>query len=311
MSAHGERTLMRHLLDPDSLATLTREGLPEECIPSEELRPIVQWAIDYYFRSGMSQAPSLQALRAQQKGNVTFGSILDDHEIGIEEDPADSIEWALDDLRADYVHKQTQVFNKNLATEMAGAAADEREDVLNAFATDLVALALSLVRKDQAVDVRERAQELLLAYEGREANRDVFQGMRTGLSEVDEHTYGIHDGEIAVFAAGPKTGKSFALGWAALAEHAAGRPTALFTLENRVQMTLDRLACMATGVNYTRWQRGPASRPRSRPSGTGSRTSTRATRPSGCSSPTWVVARWRTWSARPRCARPTRSSSTS
>jgi hypothetical protein len=256
MSALGERCLLIHLLDADSLAVIAREGLEPEMIPSEELRQIVGWAVDYYFRSGRTQAPSSAALRGVEAGTTTFGAILDDHEIDMEHEAEDSVEWALDDLRSTYVHKETQRFNREFATDMAGAASDERVAILNHHASNLVRLSISLVRKDIAQDLRTAIAGTLLDYEDRETNRDQFRGMRLGLSEVDAHSFGIHEGELAVWAGAPKLGKSFALAWAAYTEWHNGRAAALFTLENSVEMTLDRIACMAMKINFTDWQRG-------------------------------------------------------
>jgi replicative DNA helicase len=81
--------------------------------------------------------------------------------------------------------------------------------------------------------------------------------MTFGMDLVDTHTYGIHEGEMAVLAAGPKVGKSTALGRIALNEWAVrGRNVVLVTLENSVEMTLDRLVCFHLGLNPRGWQRG-------------------------------------------------------
>lgn len=256
MSKLGETTLIQHLVDADSIAVLAQEGIPADAIPTEELRPIIGWAVDYFFRSGRTRAPSVEALRAVEHGQSTFGDIIDDNEIPLGEEPEDSIEFALDDLRSSYVYRQTQTFNRDFASQMAEASSDERLEVLAAAATDLVSLSISLVRKDTAVDIRESMGESLFDYEARAENAGIISGMQFGLEAVDSHIYGIQPGELAIMAAGPKTGKSFMLAWVALKEWERGRSACLFTLENSVALTKDRIACMAVGVDSMRWQRG-------------------------------------------------------
>lgn len=235
---------------------MAREGVPTEIIPDDVLAVIVQWAIEYYFDSGRLYAPSLEALRSATIGKQTFGEILDDREIDLAVEPEDSVEWALDDLRSSYIHAVTQVENKAFAKRMSDAHSTDRLEVLAEHATEMIGLSMRLARHDTIADMREQASTVMREYEHREATRGEFRGLRLGMPAIDAYTYGIHEGELCVAAAGPKVGKSYLLCWIALAEWLAGRSSCLFTLENSVEMMLDRIACLATGVPSTTWQRG-------------------------------------------------------
>lgn len=252
MSARGERILIQHLTDPDSLDTIAREGIAFEVIPTEALRPLVGFALDYYFANGRAKAPSVAAIRADEK----YANALDDAEIDIEVDPDDSVEWAIDDLKATFVYRQVGTFNKNFATAMADAEMADRIAVLSEHATELIRLSMSLESHQFLVDGREAMTERMLAYEAREADKGNIQGMTFGLPEFDSYTFGIHPGELAILAAPPKTGKSYFLDWVFLKEWQRGRSPVLFTLENSVEMTLDRIACLATKVPSGAWQHG-------------------------------------------------------
>lgn len=244
---------MLSLLDADALEVLAREGLTEEAIPTEVFRPIVAWCLDYWFSSGRSKAPTLAAIRSEPH----WANALDDHEVPLgDADPEDSIEWAIEDLRSSYAHLESQRLLKQMATALAEAEMGDIPVVVDEYADRMVRLSVSMVPRDQLADVRTAAGERLLDYEHRAATQAEFYGMRTGLSLVDDHTFGIHDGELAIFAAGPKVGKSYALALFALAEWRAGRVPALFTLENSVPMTVDRMACLQCGVDSQAWQRG-------------------------------------------------------
>ena len=248
MSARGQTTLIQHLTDPDAIEAIVREGLPEDCLPSEQLRRVYAWSVDYWHRSGRLKAPSDAVLVAE------FGDVLSDHEIDLVE-PEDSVEWALDDLKGGYVHRQTADLQKRLAVEMSEAETAERIEVVRDYSTELVALALEVARADEVVDAREAMAERLMAYEARSAG-DAITGARLGLPEVDVYTGGVHPGELLILAAGPKVGKSFMLNYAALREWESGRAVVLFTLENSVEMTLDRIASLAARIDPMAWQRG-------------------------------------------------------
>lgn len=253
MSALGERTLIQHLVDRESLDTLAREGLPLACIPTEELRRVYVFCVDYFHHSGRTKAPSIGVVRAE------YGDLLDDHEIDLSVEPDDSVEWAIDDLKGTFAHKEVASFNKRLATAMAEAETSERIEVVDAFASELVGLSMDLENHESKVDAREGLVERMQAYEARASDRDAVYGMRFGLPQIDAYTRGIHPGELAVLAAGPKTGKSYFLDLVALREWQAGRTAVLYTLENSVEMTLDRIACLATGVESRAWQHGECS----------------------------------------------------
>lgn len=256
MSARGERTLFQHLLEAESLETISFEMAYEEVLPTETLRPIVRWAIEYFYRSGCREAPSLEALRAVEVGGSNYGNLLDDHEIPMGEDPEDTVEWAIDDLKSSYIHKIVATFNKRLATDMAAAQSDERIDVVSAYATELVGLSVSLASRATHAEIRTAMPDRLIAYEGRKEHQGVYRGLTFGMPEIDSHILGIDDGELCIVAAPPKAGKSFMAAWVAYQEWKAGRSPLLFTLENSVDVMLDRIACMACSVSYGLWQTG-------------------------------------------------------
>lgn len=251
MSALGEKTLFAHLTEVDSLDTIAREGIDPKVIPTETLRPVLIFAVAYYHDSGRTRAPSEAVLRAE------YGDILDDNEITFDE-PEDSVEWAIDDLKGSYVSKEASLFNRRFATAMAEAQTAEKLEVLAEHASELVALSITVEDQSFHADAREAMEHRITAYEQREADRDRPSGMGFGLPEIDAYTRHVHDGELAVLAAGPKVGKSYFLDYVALHEWEAGRATALYTLENSVEVTLDRIACLATGVSSQRWFHGRA-----------------------------------------------------
>lgn len=251
MSRAAEVAVVQHLVDADALRYLSDEGLPESVIPTEEFRPVIAWALEYYYRSGCNQAPSVQALREEFTADL-----FTDRDIDLDEAPEDTIEWAVETLKGNWTLRQSQDFVKRLAMDINEAQTSERFDVLHDAVNALSNITIEVSRKSQQVDARHALTERIRAYEERKEAGHTVQGMLFGMPDIDNHTGGIHPGELAVIGAGPKTGKSFFHIVTAFAEWRRGRAVALFTLENSVEMTIDRLACFANGISPTRWLQG-------------------------------------------------------
>lgn len=252
MTTQSEDVLYLSLTDTDALETLATIGLDEEAIPTEEMRVVVAWAIDQFFMSGRTRAPSRAALLE------TWGQHIEDAKVELlpEDEDADTIDWAISALKAQFIHWQHQQFTKSSGVEMAQATAPDKISVLAKQANELFSLSMRVQPKHMQVEVSTGIEKALAQYEARALEGHSSRGMQFGLKEVDEHTFGIHDGELAVLAAPPKTGKSFFLDKVADDCWKQGHDSVLFTLENSVEMTLDRIICLHLGIDSRRWQRG-------------------------------------------------------
>lgn len=250
--SRAEDVLYLSLTDIDRLETLALIGLAEEAIPAESMRPVVKWAIDEFYRSGRKTAPSREAMLE------TWGTVIDDARIELlpEDEDADTTEWAIEQLKSQYVWTEFQDFTRNAVKLMASASELERVPLLGVITDQLNEMNMSLQNRQRQLNAAEGFSEALSKYEARTDDNHVRRGMFFGMPMVDDHTNGIHPGEIAMLAAGPKTGKSWFLNWVALREWERGRRVVLYTLENSVEMVYDRMACMHTGVSYRAWQRG-------------------------------------------------------
>lgn len=254
MTTHAEDIVFSLLDDVDSVEALAREGMPMECIPTEPLRQVVQWAIDYYFSSGRLKAPSKEAIRA------TWGHILDDNEVSLGDGTeTDDIEWAMDDLRAVYTENQAGVFARSLATTVFEADKTQKVQAVADAAYELTTLALAMSSKADVAEVKTGILDVIADYEARVLAGESIFGCTFGFPEVDRFIGGVHDGELCVFAAGPKTGKSFMLAKIAWHMFLRGKTVVLFTLENSVKMTLDRMICLHLGIDPDLWRKGECS----------------------------------------------------
>lgn len=255
MSSLAEDILFLSLTDTDSLETLVTIGLDSDAIPTEPMRPVVEWAIERFFESGRTRAPSRQALLD------TWGTVIDDARVELmpEDEDFDTIEWAIEYLKSQYIHWQFQQWLKSSGTAMATAEVHERLPLVSAVTDELFDLVMKMQPRHMRVEITDGLQRALHDYQARVVEGHVTRGITfgTGMLELDQHTYGIHPGEVAVVAAGPKTGKSFMLDRVAKeCWWTAKQDTVLFTLENSVKMTVDRIACIHLGIDSRRWQRG-------------------------------------------------------
>lgn len=253
MSNHAEDVLYGNLMDVDALEVLAREGLDERCIPTETMRPVVAWCVDYFFRSGRLLAPSREAIMDMWK------DVIEDAEVSLGDGTeTDSIEYAIDSLKSGFIHLQFNTFQREAAAVMAKADPATRVEALTRQADSLFTLSLDMQSRAARTTGASGIADSLSRYEIRAATGHTTQGLTFGLGfeAVDQHMYGVHPGELCVVAAGPKTGKSYLLDLCALREWDRDREAVLFTLENSVEMTMDRIACLAVRVNARRYQRG-------------------------------------------------------
>jgi hypothetical protein len=251
-TSRAEDVLYSSLNDIDALEQLAKIGLEPDCIPKPGMRPVVAWALDYYFRTDQRQAPSREALME------SWGEVIEDLEVEIEDADVekDDIQWAIDSLKSQYILWKFQSWQKESAQAIHEATMTDRMTALEDITHQLVTMSLSLRDRTEEVEGMSGFRQSVADYRKREGEALTSRGMTFGIPEVDEFTYGIHEGEVAVFAAGPKTGKSVTFAFILLNEWRQGRLTTLFTLENSVKMTYDRLVCMRLAIDHDRYRRG-------------------------------------------------------
>lgn len=273
MAAQYEIAFIQHLVLGDSLTEIVEHNLPDDLLPTEMLRQIHHFAVDYWHADGTKgTAPSPEAMR------VHFGNELVEHEIDLDVDPEDTLPWTLSTLQSAYQQRFNSHWIKKFASASAEADLLTFPDVIDAGVADLMELQGKFVSVAEHQNVGESLERALRLYEEREElhRSGKIKGLLMGMpvrnfkdgvfiypggivptmTEVDEHTAGIRNGELCILAAPPKTGKSYFLLASAYKTWRHGGVPVIFSLENSVDMTIDRLICMASSVDYRRWDRG-------------------------------------------------------
>lgn len=251
MSIKAEKALLGLLTDKDSLDVLLREGFNTGIMPTEELGQVVDWSMTYISTSG--KAPTVLALTER------FGDLLSDMEVDVSEIPEESIEWAVEQLTFTFGKKIAADITRSMAREVATSTPETILEVLSEHSAVLGATVSDMAPQTTRVDMRERGQAMLDAYELAASQEDGISGLTFGLTEIDHHYGGIRDGEVAVFASPAKVGKSAWLIHLALNDWRRGRSPALVTLENSIEMTEMRFACQALHLDYQELERGTLS----------------------------------------------------
>lgn len=251
-TSRSEDTLYSSLTDVNALEKIFQIGLNLKSIPTPPMREVVQWALDYFDRSGQSKAPSREALME------TWREVIEDAEVVIAEVDIeqDEVTWAIDALHAHYALYEFQVWQKEAAASLHESSTTQRLSVLEEEVHKLNELVLSLRDKTQEVEGVDGFQRSFIEYQRRSETSQTHRGIAFGVEEIDEYTYGIHEAELAVIAAGPKTGKSVTMAFVLLQEWGKGRRSTYYTLENTVTMTYDRLVCIHLSVDHDRYRRG-------------------------------------------------------
>lgn len=239
------------LTDTESLEVVVRHGLNPKVIPTIPFREVLSWSQAYYQQSLV--APTIAVLHER------FGTdLFSDHQINLDEDVEEAIEWAIADLEGTFVQQQIGQFVRDLATSINSAAPEDRVNVLGEKASVLSGMVLDLQPRITHMDIRESGPDLLAEYE-QAANAEGVRGMCTGLTEIDTHLGGIWPGELAVVGGPAGTGKSFFADLVAYNEWSRGRVTTIYTLENSILMNQMRIACCALNVSIEELQTGTLS----------------------------------------------------
>jgi replicative DNA helicase len=248
----AEDTLYSHLTSPDSLDVIADFGLgnPDRrvIIPTETGRELVGWALDQYFACGRTVAPSKAAILA------TWGDRLEAVDITIDDDTeTDSVQWAIDTLREEYARWRFETWVKQAAQEVATADPGKRVDTLMTVNHELYLISQALISRRAEAELGAGLESALSRYDKAVAVGERVVGLTYGLKEIDEYYGGLRPAELAILAAYSGVGKSWLAAKILLAEFQRGRRCVLFTLENDLSMTFDRLACMAAAVSYSDW----------------------------------------------------------
>lgn len=253
----AEKNLFELLTDSYALETIVLEGFTSKYLPTSDLRFIFDWAIKQYELTGNMYAPTAVMFdNTESPGHKkTLGEVLSDVGINIHDTPDQSIEWCIQELKGVWLRNLSILMFTDAGTDMNESMSEDMQRTFSEDVAELVTIELELESKRTAVNMVAEIDEVQRRYNERKENQG-FKGLTMGLPDVDVYTNGIQGGELAFLAGAQKSGKSYMLDRIALKELEAGHSVTLVTLENGIDMTIDRIACLATGIHPRRFKKG-------------------------------------------------------
>jgi replicative DNA helicase len=239
-----EKSLVWHFANLESFNEIWNKGIRSEHFFDDGVRELFDYSLDYYIRSEFKDTITKEFLEKK----------FDDY--------FDKNEWPEKDylvgvLIEEMLAKYRKATTQSVLLKAATALEDDPEVG--------IALALNSLSKIQNdTSTRERLEMYGEGYDRRVNNyldevanptKDK-KGIYLGWDELNDHMYGIQKGELAVVVGIPNVGKSWV--GSVIALEAARRKTKVYfaSLELRKELTLMRLDCLASGVPYSRYERG-------------------------------------------------------
>jgi len=127
----AEAALFGLLTDAYSVEKVIEAGLTADLIPTDDLRPIYEWAIHQFEVTDNLYAPTpLMFEESDAPGHKkSWASVLKDYDIDIHHVPDESVEWVIEELRACKVRSKLTKMMLRMAEEVNGASASEMTDV--------------------------------------------------------------------------------------------------------------------------------------------------------------------------------------
>ena len=186
-----EMEIVATLIDDRACAVYQRDGLDGMHFADPKAREVFEWAMSYYNTHGhMEHAPTIEVLMDEFPD---YGSLVANVK-------GAAPSYLCQRLKNEYVRRQASEAVKMYVSSM-------NEDALQS--TTMMREALSgIVESCSSPDEVLVYGEDLDAYRRKLAESRDHRGVPYPWKEMQEHTGGIHDGELAVLVAPPSTGKA-------------------------------------------------------------------------------------------------------
>jgi replicative DNA helicase len=239
-----EKSLVKHFVNLESFNEIWNKGIRSEHFFDPGVRELFEYSLDYYIRSEFKQTVTQDFLQTK----------FDDYFMRNEwQEETYLVNVLIEEIVTKYRKATTQSVLLKAATALESDPEEGISIALNS---------LSKIQSDTST--RERIEIYGEGYDRRindyidevaNPTKD-RRGIYLGWDALNDHMYGIQKGELAVVVGIPNVGKSWV--GSVMALEAARRKNRVYfaSLELRKELTLMRLDCLASGVPYSRYERG-------------------------------------------------------
>lgn len=242
-----ERLLIPHYSELDSMKRIMDEGINEELFTSEECRKIFELARSYFLNTKMQKPVPVSVLTDEFQQYFKVNGYPDG------ENDTVAVDFLIAKLKAQYKRIQAQNAIRNAADRMLEAPDDAVAELLQELSGIQMHTTTANRQEIYAEKFEERVEQYLDRLVPESRNRDAIP---LGWKEVTDETGGLRAAELAVVVGYAGVGKSWVLSKMALEAARAGKRVYYATLENPLNMTIDRMDCLLTGVPYREYERG-------------------------------------------------------
>lgn len=240
-----ENEAISSVTDVDKMRVMYDKGVRAEHFNDPVNASAMLWATDYFVNSGFRHAPTKQSILSE------FPSL----EL---KDPEESLTWICAEIKKRYLGGNLQ----GLVLDVADIMQEEPERAIALIQSKTWELSNNTDDRTSTSNIKKNIEaRKVRMLEREEANRNnEIVGARTGFYEIDQHTGGLLDGELAAVAGFAKAGKTWIGLNVAVSASKAGKRAMFVTLELSIEEVEDRLDAMMSGVSYARLQSGALSR---------------------------------------------------
>ena len=227
-----EENILSALDTPENVAKIWGLGVREDHFLAPGNRACFSFALDYWYRSDRTLAPSREVLSYEFPGLKWV-------------EPENSLDWLADAIKRRY--RATAVTE---AIEKAAKELDEDnpDAALQTLTANSWEIATKTTERRSVSSISESYPDVITRHSQRAL--DQRRGAPLGFTEIDDHTFGIMPGELAFGIGYAGTGKTWFAVKSAVEALAQGFKVYLHTLELSRQDIEDRTACILTDIPY-------------------------------------------------------------
>lgn len=240
-----ENEAISSVTDVDKMRVMYDKGVRAEHFNDPVNASAMLWATEYFVNSGFRHAPTKQSILSE------FPSL----EL---KDPEESLTWICSEIKKRYLGGNLQ----GLVLDVADIMQEEPERAIALIQSKTWELSNNTDDRTSTSNIKKNIEaRKVRMLEREEANKNnEIVGARTGFYEIDKHTGGLLDGELAAVAGFAKAGKTWIGLNVAVSASKAGKRAMFVTLELSIEEVEDRLDAMMSGVSYARLQSGALSK---------------------------------------------------
>ena len=222
-----EMEIVAALTDASACAVYYRQGLSGEHFADDKARAVYEWGMDYFLTHGRMERAATENILTTE---------FSDYPSLVEQAGGAAPSYLAARLKGEYVRRQTNALVKSVLPKMADAPMDGAVKLREGMS----AIVDACTSTDEVMEYGEDME----GYRRKLAEIREHTGAPYPFKEMQEHTGGIHEGEMAVVVGAPGRGKTLLACKTALEAVKQGFDVFFATLELPIETITGRMELM-------------------------------------------------------------------